>query len=67
VILATQEADIRGILVPSQPRQIIQESISRKHPSQKMTGGEAQGVCPEFKSQYCKKQENFLLLGLKYE
>jgi hypothetical protein len=57
VILATQEAEIRRILVLSLPKQIIQESIPRKHPSQKMTGRKAQGVHPEFKSQYCKKQE----------
>jgi hypothetical protein len=30
VILATQEAEIRRIMVQSQPRQIVQESVSQK-------------------------------------
>jgi hypothetical protein len=30
VILATQEAEIRRIAVPSQPRQIVQETLSQK-------------------------------------
>jgi hypothetical protein len=29
-----------------------------KNPSQKRAGGVAQGVGPEFKSQYCKKRKN---------
>jgi hypothetical protein len=52
VILATQEADIRRITVWSQPRQIVHETLSQKAPSQKSTGGVAQGVDPEFKPQY---------------
>jgi hypothetical protein len=28
-----------------------------KHPSQKRTGGVAQGIGPEFKPQYCKKKK----------
>jgi hypothetical protein len=35
VILATQEGEIRRITVQSQPRQIVCETLSRKHPSQK--------------------------------
>jgi hypothetical protein len=35
VILATQEEEIRRIAVPSQPRQIVQETLSQKNPSQK--------------------------------
>jgi hypothetical protein len=34
VILVTQEAEIRRIVVPSQPRQIVCEILSRKKPSQ---------------------------------
>jgi hypothetical protein len=34
-ILATQEAEIRRILVRSQPRQIVLETLSQKKPSQK--------------------------------
>jgi hypothetical protein len=35
VILATQEAEIRSIVVQSQPRQIVCETFSPKNPSQK--------------------------------
>jgi hypothetical protein len=49
VIIATQEAEIRRIAVQSQPRQIVQQTLSRKYPSQKKIGGVAQGVGPEFK------------------
>jgi hypothetical protein len=49
VTLATQEAEIRSIVVPSQPWQIVQETLSRKNPTQKRAGGVAQGVGPEFK------------------
>jgi hypothetical protein len=55
VILATQEAETRRILVPSQPRQIIRETLFKKKPSQKKSGGVAQGLGPEFKPQYHKK------------
>jgi hypothetical protein len=44
-------------VVQSQPRQIICETLSRKNPSQKRTGGVVQGVGPEFKPQYCKKKK----------
>jgi hypothetical protein len=54
VILATQEAEIRRITIHSQPKQIICETLSQKHPSQKRAGGVAQGVGPEFKPQYHK-------------
>jgi hypothetical protein len=52
IIPATQEAEIRRIKVGSQPGQIVHETLARKNPSQKKrTGGMAQGVDPEFKSQ----------------
>jgi hypothetical protein len=35
VILATQEAEIRRIVVRSQPRQIVHETVSQKYPLQK--------------------------------
>jgi hypothetical protein len=35
VILSTQEAEIRRIMVQSQPRQIACETLSQKKPSQK--------------------------------
>jgi hypothetical protein len=57
VILATQGAEIRSIEVPSQPRQIVPKTLSQENLSQKMTGGVAQGVGPEFKPQDCKKKK----------
>jgi hypothetical protein len=44
VILATQEAEIRRMAVQGQPGQIVQETLSRKNPSQNMAGGMPQGV-----------------------
>jgi hypothetical protein len=44
VILATQEAEIRRVVVRSQPGQIVRETLSQKY-----TGGVAQGKGPEFK------------------
>jgi hypothetical protein len=52
VILATQEAEIRRAAVQSQPRQIVLKILSQKNLSQKRTGVVAQGIGPEFKSQY---------------
>jgi hypothetical protein len=49
IILATQEAEIRRIVVQSQPRQIVRETLFQKYPSQKRAGGVAQGEGPEFK------------------
>jgi hypothetical protein len=58
VIPATQEAEIRRIVVQSQPRQIVLETLSQKNPPQKRTGGVAQGEGPEFKPQYQKKKKS---------
>jgi hypothetical protein len=38
VILATQEAEIRRILVQSQPQTIVGKTLSLKNPSQKKGG-----------------------------
>jgi hypothetical protein len=55
VILATQEAEIRRIMVRSQPRPIVGETKTLyKH----RAGGVAQGEGPEFKIQYHKNQTN---------
>jgi hypothetical protein len=35
IILATQEAEIRRIVVQSQPREIVPEILSQKNPSKK--------------------------------
>jgi predicted P-loop ATPase len=57
VILATEEAEIRRIMIWSQPRQIVCETLSWKNPSQRRAGRETQGVVPEFKIQYHKKKK----------
>jgi hypothetical protein len=51
VIPATWEAEIRKIMVQSQPGQIVLETLSQKplH-KKKRAGGVAQGEGPEFKS-----------------
>jgi hypothetical protein len=52
IFLVTQEAEIRGITVRSQPSQIVCETLSRKTLSQKNWAGRvAQVVGPEFKPQ----------------
>jgi hypothetical protein len=51
IVLATQEAEIRRIVVRSQPGQIVRETLSRRNPSPKRAGGVAQGEGPEFKPQ----------------
>jgi 2-iminoacetate synthase ThiH len=57
IILAMQETEIRRIMAQGQPRQIVLETLSRKNPSQKSTGGVTQVVGPEFKPEYCKKKK----------
>jgi hypothetical protein len=59
IILATQEAEIRRMVVQSQSRQIIPKTLSRKSIT-KRAGGVAQGEGPEFKPQYWKKKKIFL-------
>jgi hypothetical protein len=56
IILAIQEAEIRRIGIQSQPRQIVCKTLSQKILSQKRAGGVAQGISPEFRSQYGKKK-----------
>jgi hypothetical protein len=46
-----QEAEIRRILVQSQPRQIFHKTYLKKTHHKKRTGGVAQGLGSEFKSQ----------------
>jgi hypothetical protein len=53
VSLATQEAEIKRIMVQSQTGQIVLKTLPRENPSQK---GVAQGVGPEFKLQHSKKK-----------
>jgi hypothetical protein len=62
VILATQEAEIRRIKVPSQPGQAVHKTLSRKNLPQKRAGGVAQGVGPEFKLQYHTHKKNCTIL-----
>jgi hypothetical protein len=44
IILATWEAEIRGITVQSQPGQIVLKILSQKYSTQKSAGGVAQVV-----------------------
>jgi hypothetical protein len=46
VILTTQEAEIRRILVQSQPGQIVRKTLSRKTLHRKRAGGVGQGIRP---------------------
>jgi hypothetical protein len=55
VILAIQKAEIRRIVVQSQPSQTVRETLSQKKPSQKRAGEVVQCVGPEFKPQYLEK------------
>jgi hypothetical protein len=57
VIPATQEAEIRRTAVRNQPRKIVHKPLFRESSSQKRAGGVAQGVGPEFTSQYHKKKK----------
>jgi hypothetical protein len=52
IILVTQEAEIRRIMVQSQPWANNSRDPISKNPSQKRAGGLTQGVGPEFKPQY---------------
>jgi hypothetical protein len=67
VILATQEAEIRRIMVRNQP----QDPLSKKLIT-KMASRVAQGVGPECKSQYHQKKKgifcfkNFKVSGIKF-
>jgi hypothetical protein len=54
VILTTQEAEIRRIVVQIQPGKIFHEILSRKTLHKNRVGGVAQGEGPEFKPLYCK-------------
>jgi hypothetical protein len=58
VILATQETEIRKIMVQSQPRQIVPGDRILKKPITKKgwwSGSSSSG--PKFKPQYCKKKK----------
>jgi hypothetical protein len=56
VIVDTQEAESRKIMVWRQPRQIVRETLSPKTLHKNRAGGVAQGERPEFKPQYHKKK-----------
>jgi hypothetical protein len=62
VILATQEAEIKRIMVQSQPGQILCETVSQKSPSQERVGRVAQRAGHEFKAQYYQKKKFLALL-----
>jgi hypothetical protein len=52
VILATQEAQKRRIVVQRKPGKIVCETLSRKTLHKNRAGGVAQCEAPEFNSQY---------------
>jgi hypothetical protein len=52
VVLATQEAEIRRIVVQSHPREIVQKTLSWKILHKNTVGGMTQGEGPEFKPKY---------------
>jgi hypothetical protein len=47
------------------PGQIVLETLSQKNPSQKKAGGVAQGIGPEFKSQYRKKKSISIICSIQ--
>jgi hypothetical protein len=57
IILATREAEIRRIVIQSQPRQIVHKTHLKKTHHKKGAGGVTPGEGPEFKTQYHKKKE----------
>jgi hypothetical protein len=57
VILATQEAEIRRIVVQSQSKQIVCETLSQKTLHKSRADGVAKGEGPEFKLHYHKKKK----------
>jgi hypothetical protein len=57
VILATQEEEIQRIMVQSQPRQIVCETLSWKIFHKNKAGGVAQNEGPEFKPSTAKKSK----------
>jgi hypothetical protein len=65
VILATQEAETRRIIVQSQTRQTVHVTLSQKTLHKNRAGGVAQGEGPEFKPQYPKNKENHILQNPK--
>jgi hypothetical protein len=46
IILATQEAEIRMIMDPSQPSQIVLETLSQTYPTRKGMGSGSRGRIP---------------------
>jgi hypothetical protein len=62
VILATQEAEIRGIVVQIQTGQIVCEILSQNTLHTNRAGEVAPVEGPEFKPQYRKKKRSILKL-----
>jgi hypothetical protein len=60
VILTTQEAEIRRIIVQSQPGKIAPDTLSREKKKKLRTraGGVTQGVSPK----YCKKNKSKIII-----
>jgi hypothetical protein len=58
VILVTQEAENKRIVVQNQPRQKVHKTLSQKTLHKNRAGGVAQGEGPEFNPQYFQKNQN---------
>jgi hypothetical protein len=56
VIPATEEAETRRVMVQSQPRQVVHETLSQRYLTQK---GLAEWL--KFKAQHCKKKKNSMV------
>jgi hypothetical protein len=57
IILATQEAERSGLQFEASTGKQFARPYLRKAHYNKGAGGVAEGVGPEFKSQYCKKKK----------
>jgi hypothetical protein len=55
VILATQEAEIKKIVIQCQSGEIVHETLSWKNHHKNRAGGVTHDIGPEFKPQYHKK------------
>jgi hypothetical protein len=66
VILATQEAEIRRIMVQSQPGKIVRETLSRKTLHKNRAGRVTQGEGPEFNPTPAKKKKKAILCTCQF-
>jgi hypothetical protein len=63
VILSTQEAEIRRIVVLNQSGQTFHETLSQKALHNNRAGRVSQGEGPELKTQYRKRKKKKILMN----